>query len=478
MKRRKTSRRDDSALFVRIGIAVLMLVAVVGYVSFTALDGLPLQERRRLSVEILNANRLIAANDVRIAGVRVGQVTRVAAQPPQAGRPAYARLDLELEASVAALAVNTAVRVRPASVLGANYVELIPGSSEQIIPDGGTLGLERSIDSVELTDLFDVFDREAARSFRSAVTGFSGGLVGRGAELNVSIEAFARLMGPLANVAAAVASPAARFDGFLSGYTSVAGELEPVSSQLAGLMAGGNATFRALAGERAALAAMLDAAPPAQAATTDALTRVQPALRDLVRLTTQLRPAVRRLGPALQRGNRALAAGVLPLRQLPGIAPELRATFATLDEVSRLDSTSGALRKTADLMRASDRSLAILAPAQTQCNVVALLGQNYSAFTGTLGFGHGPSFWNLPLSTPGSQTGGLQSTEPAPDLGVNYTPNMNASECEAGNEPDPALQQRLDNPPGLQAASTRDTSPPPGVRERAQAAGLIVEGTR
>jgi hypothetical protein len=73
----------------------------------------------------------------------------------------------------------------------------------------------------------------------------------------------------------------------------------------------------------------------------------------------------------------------------------------------------------------------------------------------------------------------LQSARPASNLSLNPLPHENAQECEAGNETWSGRQQ-LNNPPGPQSASTRQTVPPPGVRTLAARAGLLapVEGAR
>ena len=62
---------------------------------------------------------------------------------------------------------------------------------------------------------------------------------------------------------------------------------------------------------------------------------------------------------------------------------------------------------------------------------------------------------------------------PAPDLHLNYYPNMNAQECEAGNEPFNADEQAIGNPAGLQPTTTEDTDPPAIATRRARAAGLL-----
>jgi phospholipid/cholesterol/gamma-HCH transport system substrate-binding protein len=459
-----------------IGLAALAVIALVGYVSYTALTGLPFQHRHTLFVEVRDANRLIATNDVRVGGVRVGQVADVEAQPARSGREPLARVELSLDDSVGAVPVDSTARIRPASVLGATYVDLRLGHSDTTVPEKGTLPGTPPAAGVELTDLFDVFDREGARSFRSAVRGLSGGLAGRGAALNGVIGSFSHLLPPLAGVARTLAAGDTRLSEFIRAYERAFGEFDAARGDLAGLVTNGAGTFGALAGERDALAGTFVAAPPAERATTDALRAAQPALEDLAVVIRELRPAARALPAGLREANATLGAGSAGLRPVPAFSRRLATVLETLRAVSRLPSTEGAMRKLGDLITALETTIEVLAPAQIHCNVVALFGQNWSSFAGGLGVGDGPAMWNFALSTPGAQTDGIQAKEPAPDLHSNYLPHENAQECESNNEPY-LPGQRLGNPAGLQPGSTRDTDPPPGVHELARAAGLLDQGS-
>src|SRR6266700_327219 len=88
---------DRPRLFAVIGLIAIVLVLVGGYISYNALSGLPFQSTYSVTVALPDADRLIPTDDVRIAGVRVGQVARVTAQPPRPGHVAYAVVGLRLD---------------------------------------------------------------------------------------------------------------------------------------------------------------------------------------------------------------------------------------------------------------------------------------------------------------------------------------------------------------------------------------------
>jgi phospholipid/cholesterol/gamma-HCH transport system substrate-binding protein len=473
MKRRALPRRDQTRLFGFLGVVAIVATGVIGFVSYNALSGLPFQPTYHVSVELPDADRLIATDDVRIGGVRVGQVADVIAEPSRSGARPYALIQLGLDPSIGRLPVDSTVRVRAASVLGATYVDLTLGRSRNTVPAGGTIALAHASSTVAVTDLFQIFNGNAARNFQDAAGNLAAGLAGRGTAVNATIASVAALLPALTNVASALASPSTRLARFLSVFASTADALAPVSPQFAGLVSGGAVTFGALASERSSLAATIEAAPPAESAATIAFQDVQPGLGGLAQLMAQLQPAGRLLPSALATANTTLSVGVAPLLQLPTLTGRLQTALSVLESVSRLQSTGAALRKLADLMAAVERTLAVLTPAQVHCNLIPIFSQALASYFGMLGTGEGPSMQALGIATFGAQGEGQQSNKPAPNLHVDNLPIENATECQSNNEPYNPKTQDLTNPVGLQPDHARQTFPPPGVLQRARSVGLL-----
>ncbi len=471
--RSSTRRRDPTRRLTILGFAAIVLVALIGYVAYNANTELPLQNRTRYVVEVPNAQRLINSAEVRIGGIQVGQVLNVSGVAP-ARQPPYARIEVALDSSVKRVPVDSKAQVRPASVLGLTYVDLKLGRSERSLPDGGILPLARAVPSSNLTDLFEVFDRRSAQRFQQALAEISGGFTGRGTATNATIRSLSSLLPKLTPVADVLAAPRTRLADFLRGYEATVAALAPVSDELARVVANGATTFSAFADERRALGAAIAEAPSTETAVTRAFTAVRPALDDLARLASDLRPAARALRPTLRRANGVLDAGVRPLRALPGLMPPLDRALARLDQLSRDTNTGGALRKLDDLATAARGALSQLVPAQVHCNVISSFTQGFAGTFGTMGTGDGPALGALFLATAGGKGEALQNPKPSPNIGINPVPNLNADECESGNEPWTGKQQ-LGNPPGLQSKVVRPTAPPPGVFDRAAAAGLMTD---
>jgi virulence factor Mce-like protein len=459
-----------------LGLAAIVLALGIGYVAYNANSGLPWQSRYRVTVYVPNALRLVRDADVRVHGVRVGEVLRVDAEP---GTPAYARLDLALDRSLGRLPVDTAVQVRPASALGLTYVELQLGASRRTIPDGGSLPLSRARATVDIPNLLDVFERTTARSFQRAVERAAYSVAGRGTELNATIAATSSLLPALADVSSTLAAPATPLRPFIRGYATVLDGLAQVDSPLARLIGTAAVTLASIVSQRGALGAALDAAPGTEGAVTAALLDARPGLESLAALVVALRPAGRLLPDSLGRLDAVLAAGLDPLAQIPPFARDLGSALTAVSSLSRAPSTGGSLRKLLDLELPTGQVLSVLTPAQVACNTLGMWGQYASsAFLG-FGSGQGPALGDLVVTGLGANGEMLQSSRPASNLALNPLPHENAQECEAGNEPSSGRQQ-LNNPPGLQSSRTRETVPPVGVRALAARAGLLspVEGAR
>jgi virulence factor Mce-like protein len=458
-----------------IGLAVMAISAIALYISVISINGLPFESVYRVSVEVPNANRLVKTNEVRVRGVRVGMVERLKAMPSRGDGAVFSRVTLKLDSDVKPLPIDTRVAVRPVSVLGATYLDLEIGHAEKTIPDGGTLPLGHAQSTVELTDLLDVFDKSTAKAAQAAFTGPAIALTGRGQDINTALPTIRRLLPSISRAAGTLADPGTRLGPFVDAFGRLAAQLQPEAASLAKLVAGGASTFGALADEHAAVGATIDALAPTERAVSAALERLDPQLRDLAKLAENLRPAGRVIRPALHAVSRAAAAGVRPAKRVPAFARALSTSLTVLRRVTGKQSTTRGLLRVGDAVQALGTTLEVLTPAQAHCNLVSLFFQNF-AMAGKPGAGAGPAFANVVVKSLGADGDVFQNSRPSRNVHINYLPNENADECESGNEPYDPSKQLLINPPGQQSTATRTTVPPPGVRARAAAAGLLDEG--
>ena len=467
-RRRGNTRRTTIA----VGIVAALVLAVASYVGGTAISGLPFVPTYDVTVAVPNADHLVPTDEVRIDGVRVGQVSSVSAERSESGTT-FARIGLALEDSLHHLPIDTQVKVRAASVLGATYVDLVPGSSPATVPPGGHIGLANAQPTVELVDLLDVFDHATAAAVRSTLDDAGAGVAGRGPALNLTIGAVNALLPALTHVETLLADPATRLPAFLSAYERTAQAMAPVAGRFARLLANAGTTFDALDRFPPALGATIDALPGTADAVRTGWTLASPALADLATLVTRLRPAGAALPSTLSAAEMALRTGTPALAQVPPFALRLSDALAEVGTVASHPSTPGALRKLTDTVTAVTPTIDTLMPAQVDCNAMALMWIRFGKIF-SLGGGGAQSMVTASLGL-GASGSTFQRATPSPNLGVNYLPHETASECESGNEPGPPLHgpPSLSNPPGDQSRSVPSTAPPPGVMARAAQAGLL-----
>ena len=477
-ERRGRQRRGVTGLQALLGAVTIVVFGALAYVSFTANGGLPLTSSYALTVAVPNAERLTNSDEVRIDGVRIGQVQDITAVAPKDGAP-YARLTLALNPSVGPLPSDTRVSIGQASILGDADVDLVPGTSRATVPSGGSLPLANAHATVQLTDLLDIFSHATANGIQGSLGALAPALAGRGGAANATIASLAQLLGPLSDISATLAARATRLPTFIDAANALTAAVDPVSNALASGFANGGSTFDAIAGHAHALAATIETLPPAETAVAAAFTQLDPALGGLARIAGQLQAPARLLPGTLQATNTTLAAGAPALGALAPFADTLRSTLSVLQRTVSQPLVPGAVRQLVALFNGGAAGIAGFESAQVHCNTVGLWGTDFGGAWLKLGFPGGPNLIPIAVTHIGAQGEILQHAAPSPNAANNYVAHENGQECEAGNEPYTG-KIAIGNPPGQQVDSARPTSPPAGVLAYAARAGLLTppEGRR
>ena len=333
-------------------IGFTLSVAALLMFLWTAFGGtLPLRpEGYRFKADFPEASLLVKEADVRMAGVNIGKVKTKELGP--GGRTT--RVEMELDNRFAPIGRDARAILRQKSLLGETYVELTPGSpGAKKLPDGGTLARSNIDDTVQLDDVFRVFDPRTRRAFQQWL--HEGGIVTSGSfarDFNDSLgnaapffTGGARLLRPLAEQEVALRR-VFRDTGRV--FNAVSRE----DGQLRGLITNGDATFSALASRDDALAETFQVFPTflretrstvrrleAFARNTDPLVRdlrqpakdLAPTLRDLGALSPDLEKLFHDIHPLVRASRTGVPAGT---RFLRGAEPVLEATHVFLPELN------------------------------------------------------------------------------------------------------------------------------------------------
>lgn len=467
MSRRGTTRPDPLNTTLVGAIAILVvLIAVV--LSYNANRGLPFVPTIGLRADVPDAARLVAgSSEVRIGGARVGLVQEVTAiRKPE--RPPFARIRMTLDPAQRGLPADTRIAIRPRSLLGAKYVELIPGRSTRRLAPDATLPLRQAVPVVELSDTFDIFDPTSTRALQNSITSLGNALAGRGSALNASIDELHRTFPPLQRVLRAITSPAADLGGFIAALARVTDALTSQRTAIGGLLDGAEKTVAAIDAAGPQLGASITELARTETVAVPALGRLDPVLDDAAAIARDLRPAAREL----PQDSAIIAAGLEDatpgLKRVPELRRPLQRALDTVARVAAAPASASAVRKLTAAVNAVGSTLDVVAPAQRHCNMVGLFFRNTGS---VIDEGDENGNWARFVLILGGTDEILQSDRPAARLHYNPYPRENATECEGGNEPF-GPGQLLGNVPGVQNGR-EETAPPPGVRERGARAGLL-----
>jgi phospholipid/cholesterol/gamma-HCH transport system substrate-binding protein len=180
--RRRTSREPTPTRNVVAGILVLCLVAAfVASAVRSSSKGLPGINYRTLYASVPDVGSLRPHDEVRIAGVRQGEVMEVAAHHGKA------KVKIRLDAGNDPLPVGTRAGVRGRGLLGTRFLELIPGDGPGTLGEDATVHATKDSLSYGVADALDTFDDKTRDGMQRTVGGLGGGVLGRGWELNTTV---------------------------------------------------------------------------------------------------------------------------------------------------------------------------------------------------------------------------------------------------------------------------------------------------
>lgn len=351
--------------------AVTVLIAVIAvFIAYNANSGLPFVPTYDLKGELPNGAKLVAGNEVRLGGFRVGVVDGI--ETERRDGKSIAVLDLQLEKTIEELPVDTAIAVRPRSALGLKFVELTPGVASKSIPAGGTIPLGNDIADTEqpedLEDVLATFDAETREASRVGLEGFGDALTARGASINEAIASLNPFLRNLKPVMENLSDPETELAGFFRGLGRAAGEAAPVARTQAELFTNMADTFEAFSRNPTALQETIDQGPETQLVAIRSFRIQRPFLADFADLSRRLRPAARELRRSLPPINSALLVGTDVLPRVPDFTDDLTTLFNALEDLGDNPNTLLAIRDLKTTVKAGRPAIEFIAPYQTVCN--------------------------------------------------------------------------------------------------------------
>jgi phospholipid/cholesterol/gamma-HCH transport system substrate-binding protein len=317
----------------RSGLIALVVIAVGCYFGFTKSN--PFADRFELSAAFRTANDIKKGAQVRIAGVNVGKVTGVAADGDRGAVVKMAIQDKGLP-----IHRDATMKIRPRIFLEGNwFVDISPGSpSAPIVQEGETIPVQQTSAPVQFGQVLTALQSDTRQDLQKVLDEYGRALADGGAEgYNRSIDHWTKAFRDSAIVSeATLGVEPGDLSGYLRGADRFARGLNRDPAALKALLTDLAETADAAASEEGALTASIRELPKTLTVGFDALGELNDAFPPLRRLVSDLRPAVRSSGPALDATLplvRQLRGLVRP-SELGGLVRELRPVVPDLTELN------------------------------------------------------------------------------------------------------------------------------------------------
>jgi virulence factor Mce-like protein len=351
--------------------AVTVLIVIVGvYLAYNANTGLPFVPTYDLNAELPNAQKLIAGNDIRIGGFRVGIVDDVRPKLETVGGRArsIAVVRMKLDKQVQPLAADSTVTVRPRSALGLKYLEIEPGHSNATLQAGDTIRLSGKRPGVEYEDVFSTFVEKTRDNARTSLKGFGDAFAGRGQSINEAIGALNPFFRHLRPVMHALAAPETGLARFFRNIDRAAAQVAPVARVQAELFPKMATTFDAISHCPRCLQQTIEKSPPSLQAGIESFPVQRPFLAEFTTLSKDLRPTVATLHAELGTIDSALETGIPVLKRTPILNNGTEQVFRALDDLAQKPQTLLTLKDLRTTFAVGRGLLDYVAPYQTVCN--------------------------------------------------------------------------------------------------------------
>lgn len=348
-----------------VGTGLVVVAVFVAAVLFAlnAQGGLPGSTETSVRAAFVDVGSLRTGDEVRIGGVRVGQVGEITLENDQA----VAELELSGVDKVYRNATATTASVGAKSALGLKYVSLEPGTPnageippDQIIPATKTTGAQ------DVTDLLTVLDQPTRDALGSTLREAGNGAAGQGSNLADAVANLPQELPDLATVSRALsADGGADTTQMLQALDRFSGRFAGRHDQLAALVDNVNTTVAAVNVDGGVpLGDTIDRAPATLGDVRGAVNALRQPLADTRSAVTDLRTGARALGEATPDVRGVLREAVSPLDKLPPVAGHAVPAVESLTHVMT-DARPLAPRLERTVRLAAD-PLATMAPYATE----------------------------------------------------------------------------------------------------------------
>ena len=328
-------RRGPSNLV--IGVLLLAVALLVTYFSF-AKDIPLINEPYEIRAAFRDTAGIGAHAPVRIAGVEVGEVTKIEHTRPGAQS---ATVTLALRDRGLPVHDDASARIRPRIFLEGNFfVDLSPGTSASgEMDEGATIPAARTATPVQFDQVISALKSDTRNDLRDVFEGVDEARAAGGAQaFNDSLRYQPAAYKFSAIVSEALLGKRPRdLSDWIRDQGVVSGAIDADPARLRSLVADFNATAGALADRESALTTAVGELPRTLRAAPPTLDALNAAFPDVRRFARGARPGIRSLGPTVDATLPLVKQlrGLVQEDELRGLARNLRSATPPLTRVAK-----------------------------------------------------------------------------------------------------------------------------------------------
>jgi ABC-type transporter Mla subunit MlaD len=328
-----------------VSAAGLLAAVISAYIGYNAAQTVPGRSYYNLKAEFVHAENLANHYEVRVGGLRAGQMLRPRVHNGKA------LIDLRLSSAFKPLLSDTTVRIRLRSAVGVRYVEIVPGTKGSPLQDGATIPSSQTARPVALDQVLGTFDPTTRVRTQELLRQLGGGAAGRGEQVNRAVQLAPRFLSGLSGVSGAITARTGSMGRFIRSTEAAAETFSPVRGAIARGFEPEARAARAFGDRAGSIRSTLQEAPSALAqlrsglpsvtrlvAQVDGLARegrpalaaAPGALHETSRLLINARPSLDRADRTLELARRAVDPSLHLLSTLRPVLPGLDSAFGSL----------------------------------------------------------------------------------------------------------------------------------------------------
>jgi phospholipid/cholesterol/gamma-HCH transport system substrate-binding protein len=327
----------------RVLTGLMLVVVAVGAAVMTGASTETSQGTgKTYKIQFDNAFGLTTGGDLKVGGVRAGQTSGFDLKKIADGRY-VAEVQGEVSVpGVAAFRKDASCEIRPQSLIGEYYVDCQPGSSKDVLPNGGVVPVKQTASTVPPDLMQNVMRRPYRERFRLILSELGTGLAGRPDDLAQVLRRAAPGLRETSKVLQILGNQNQIIKNFITNSDTVVAQLEAKKRDVSRWVKSAGRTAEISATRQAALRGQWREFPrflgelqPTMAQLGKLADQQTPLLRQLRTTAPQLsrffsdlgpfseasRPSIRTLGKAAVVGNQAFKDSKQEIAELKALAP-------------------------------------------------------------------------------------------------------------------------------------------------------------